>query len=139
MNDKYEDILHLPYYGSCMGKRMCMTDRGAQFSPFAALTGFDEAIRETGRQTDSYIFKEQDAVESLNRKLCFLLARQQQHPEVTVVYFSEDQKKSGGSYRTVTEKIKKVDLYENALCLRDGTRISLPYIYEIYGDIFGEI
>ena len=99
---KYDDILHLPHHVSPTRPRMTMAERAAQFSPFAALTGHDEAIRETGRVTVGKIELGEDEKAELDQKQRLLLAALERggQPPVTVTYFQPDQRKEGGEYRT---------------------------------------
>lgn len=126
---KYDDIIDLPRPVSSRHARMSMVDRGAQFSPFAALTGFDAAIQETGRLTDRQVELTEGSKEALNEKL--LLLAQQDRPEVAVTFFQPDQRKLGGAYVRVTGRVRKVDTYQNAIILTDGLAIPFERILEI--------
>lgn len=118
MSGKYDDILHLPHHVSPTRPRMSMAERAAQFSPFAALTGHDEAIRETGRVTAGKIELGEDEKAVLDQKQRLVLAALErgEQPLVTATYFQPDRKKEGGQYVTVTGAVKKID--EAAGCLR---------------------
>jgi hypothetical protein len=112
---------------------MSMIDRAAQFSPFAALTGYDEAIQETGRLTEEKVYLDEDAVSALNEKIRLL----QQNPGtfVAIDCFCKDPRKSGGAYRTITGHVIKVDpLY--AKIQIDGSFIAFEDIYDIRSDLF---
>ena len=98
----YEDIINLPHHISSKRPQMSMLDRAAQFSPFAALTGYDDAIHETGRLTDEKIDLSEEEKEALDRKQQILMERLCDHPALTVTYFVPDPKKSGGAYVTKT-------------------------------------
>lgn len=129
----YDDIISLPHPVSGSHPPMPVAERAAQFSPFAALTGFEDAIRETGRLTDSKVELDEDARELLDEKikrLRRLQAESGEMPWAAVTYFRPDEKKDGGAYVTVTGRVKRVDEYERVLVLQDGKRISL-------GDIVG--
>ena len=93
---KYDDIIHLPHHVSKRHPQMSLQNRAAQFSPFAALTGHEDAIRETARQTDSFAELDEDRKELLNRQLQFIKAMLAQKPECEITYFQPDQKKDGG-------------------------------------------
>lgn len=136
MNGPYDDILYMPHHVSATRKRMALLDRAAQFSPFAALTGYDAAIRETGRLTDSAVDWDVDGMAILNEKLRHLSERQETQPEVTVTYFVPDERKNGGAYTTVTGKVKKLDPYAQVLLLTDGREISFQRILELEGEPF---
>jgi hypothetical protein len=115
---------------------MSMLDRGAQFSPFAALTGYDAAIREAARLTDSAAVLDDSAQIELDEKLRLLQNRLSTSPAVTIVYFSDDKRKAGGSYCSVSGNVRKIDSQQQLLILADGTGISFSQIYEIYCELF---
>jgi len=121
----YEDIINLPHHVSSKRPQMSMLDRAAQFSPFAALTGYDDAIHETGRLTDEKIDLSEEEKEALDRKQQFLMERLGGHPALTVTYFVPDAKKSGGAYVTKSGNLKKIDEFERWMMLMDGTKIPL--------------
>lgn len=97
MNDRYDDIIHLPHHISKTRPQMSMMDRAAQFSPFAALTGYDAAIKETGRLTDEKIELGEETKAVLDRKQSYLSDMISVQPEITVTYFLPDERKSGGT------------------------------------------
>lgn len=132
--DQYDDIIHLPHHVSRRHARMSRLDRAAQFSPFAALTGFDATIAETGRLTDRSIELDESRKEMLNQHLRYLLSVIGQQPGVRVTYFREDERKAGGAYVTVTGRVKKVDAYEHAIVLMDGTVIPMELVRDIEVD-----
>ena len=107
--DPYEDIISLPHHVSPNRAPMSMQDRAAQFSPFAALTGYEDAIQETGRQTEGKIEVDEEALSSLNMKFQFLIDRMEDMPEVTLTYFKPDERKAGGAYVEVTGSVRKID------------------------------
>lgn len=131
LDERYADIINLPHHVSSKHTQMSISDRAAQFSPFAALTGHEEAIKETARLTDERIDLDDDRKYRLNEKLQMILKRNEKYPQVSVLYFVPDEKKRGGSYVSHTGKIKKIDEYEKMLVLTDGTKIALDQIYEI--------
>lgn len=128
---KYEDIINLPHHVSEKRAPMSMIDRGAQFSPFAALTGYDAAIQETARLTDRRIELSDGQKEQLNEKLQLILENLRGQPEVTVTYFCPDGRKGGGAYVTAAGIVSKIDGYRKLLIMKDGTVISFEDIYEI--------
>ena len=135
---KYEDIIGLPHPVSPTRKRMSMLDRAAQFSPFAALTGFDAAIQETGRLTDDRIDLAFEGSGELDRKLRVLAEHIQDRPEVRISHFVPDKRKAGGAYMESAGRVKKLDALEKWIQLEDGTILSFDRIYDIRGTVFAE-
>lgn len=130
MNGPYDDIIHLPHPTSKKHPRMSMEERAAQFSPFAALTGFGGVIQETGRLTDRRVeLGESDRAE-LERTLNFLDSQEEEHPLVQVTYFLPDERKEGGAYVTVTGRLKRIDQVENLL-LVGSYRIPIEELREV--------
>ena len=107
----YEDIINLPHHVSKTRPQMSMLDRAAQFSPFAALTGYDAAIKETGRLTDEKIELDEDTKAALDMKQAYLIEMIDEQPEITIIYFLPDARKVGGAYVTVTGNLKRFDEY----------------------------
>lgn len=134
--DGYEDILNLPHHVSKTRPQMSMLDRAAQFSPFAALTGYDDAIKETGRLTDEKIEMDEDRKTALDMKQAYLIEMIDEQPEISITYFLPDTKKSGGAYVTVTGNLKRFDEYERLLILTDGKKIPMDDIADIESDLF---
>ena len=135
---KYDDIINLPHPISERRAGMPMADRAAQFSPFAALTGYEEVIEETGRLTDVSTELTESSQMQLNERFRILAQYAHSLPTVTAVYFEPDRYKSGGSYVTVTGRIKRVDEYEQILRLTDGREIPMEAIRSISCDLFRE-
>lgn len=136
MSAKYEDIINLPHHVSKTRPQMPMSDRAAQFAPFAALTGYDSAIKETGRLTDKRIELDEEALTALSMKLQFLMDAIDEEPEVEITYFKPDERKAGGSYLKITGIVKKLDEYERVLVLISGQKIKLDDIMDVAGDVF---
>ncbi len=136
MNEKYSDIIHLPHPVSEKHPRMPMLDRAAQFSPFAALTGYEEAIYETGRLTEEKTELGEEEKAILDRKQRLLLEKLYERPALTVTFFVPDEKKSGGRYITKTGNLKKIDLIQQWMLLTDGTKISLEDVKNIESPLF---
>ncbi len=128
---RYDDILHLPHHVSRSHPHMPETDRAAQFSPFAALTGYREAIGETGRQTEERMELNEDMLFILDEKLRMLQEQIPAHRAVSITYFLPDKRKEGGTYITVHGCIKKIDRYQQVVRMQDGTEIPLPDIVDI--------
>lgn len=128
---KYDDIIGLPHHVSAAHPHMPMTDRAAQFMPFRALTGYEDAVRETARYTDERIELTEDEKALLDMRLQKLADEIRSQPKVTLTYFRPDKKKAGGAYVCVTGQLKKIDDHEGALILTGGERISIEDILEI--------
>ncbi len=139
MNEKYNDIINLPHYQSKKRPHMSLHDRAAQFSPFAALTGHDEAIKETARLTDEKAELSEAEKTILNEKFNFIFEHIYDQPEITVTYFIPDLLKSGGRYADFTGCVKKYDYYNRVLHFTDNTEIKIDNILEIEGSIFPQI
>ena len=135
-SNKYDEILSLPHHVSKTRPQMPMSDRAAQFAPFAALTGYDSAIKETGRLTDNRIELDEEALTALSMKLQFLMDAIDEEPEVEITYFKPDERKAGGSYLKITGIVKKLDEYERVLVLISGQKIKLDDIMDVSGDVF---
>ena len=127
----YSDIIDYPHHVSRTHPQMSMHDRAAQFSPFAALTGFDAAVAEEARVTDRRIELEEDERQRLNERLRFLSEHIEEQPEVSITYFVPDERKDGGAYVTKIGALKKIDEYEHVLIMTDGVRIPIREIIEV--------
>ena len=128
---KYDDIIFLPHHVSERRAPMSMTDRAAQCSPFAALTGHDATIQETGRLTDARIELDEGGKALLDEKLRRVSAVLHTQPAVTLTCFQPDERKTGGTYIQLTGRVKKIDPYEQAIILTDKTAIPIDAIYGI--------
>ena len=131
MNNRYNEIINLPHHVSTTRPQMPLSDRAAQFAPFAALTGYDSAIKETGRLTDERIELDEEALTALDRKYQLLIEALDDAPEVTIIYFRPDERKAGGQYVSATGTVKKVDTFGRRILLQDGTRIPLDSVYDL--------
>ena len=131
MNNRYDEIINLPHHVSTTRPQMPMSDRAAQFAPFAALTGYDSAIKETGRLTDERIELDEEALAALDRKYQLLMDTLDDAPEATIIYFQPDERKAGGQYVSATGTVKKVDTFGRRILLQDGTRIPLDSVYDL--------
>ncbi len=127
-NDKYKDIINLPHHVSETRTRMSIETRAAQFLPFAALTGYDEAVRESARRTREKIELAEDARATLDESLRRAVS---EGAEVDVTWFVPDGRKSGGEYVTVRGRIKRVDTLVGALLLDSGEWIALEDILSV--------
>lgn len=128
---KYDDIIHLPHPVSARRARMSSYDRAAQFSPFAALTGFDAAIEETGRLTESRRELDEGGKQLLDEQMRLVLEGMDSQPRVMVTWFCYDERKAGGAYVRTTGCVKKVDTYAGKLLFADGRSIPLGEISSI--------
>ena len=128
---KYEDIIYLEHPVSKTHPQMPRIDRAAQFSPFAALTGHDAAIKETARLTDERVELDENAKSILNEKFQLIMERLDQRPLVMITYFRPDLKKEGGSYTTISGQVKKFDEYIRAMVMTDGKTILVDDIFDI--------
>jgi len=135
MKTPYDDIIHLPHHVSKRHPQMSLYNRAAQFAPFAALTGHDAAIEETARLTDVQQELTQSERDVLNRKMNYLL-HADGIPVIEITYFQPDLKKKGGTYRTVSGAIKKVDDAGVCVVLTDGTVIPFDAVSDIRGEVF---
>lgn len=131
MNEKYKDIINLAHKQSETRPHMSVYNRAAQFSPFAALSGYESAVRETARLTEDKLFLSDFAVEELNSKLNFLREHIDEQPEVAITYFKADDKKTGGKYIVSKGIIKKIDDYLHVINMQNGDVINAEDILQI--------
>ena len=134
--NKYDDIIDLRRPISPSRTKMSLSDRAAQFSPFAALTGYEAAVEETARQTEQKTELSEDMKTIINEKIQILIDRLDDKAEVRITYFVPDKKKSGGAYVTSVGIVKTVDSYERRIVMADKTSIPIDQIWDIDGDIF---
>ena len=136
MNDytnehKYDDILNMPHHVSSTRPHMSMHDRAAQFSPFAALVGYDAAVKETARLTDEKQELTADKIADLNQKIAFLTEHADERPEITIEYFIPDEKKAGGMYVMLSGNFRRIDEYNHNMVFTSGEEIPLNDIFDI--------
>ncbi len=136
MMNSYDDIINLPHHVSTKRPQMSRIDRAAQFAPFAALTGHDDAIKETARLTDERIELGESTLAILNDKIQIILDNLDIEPEVTVTYFKPDNKKSGGAYIDHTGVVKRIDDFEKTVFFTDKVIIPIEDIIDIQGTVF---
>ena len=129
--NKYKDIINLPHHVSKTRNPMSLYNRAAQFAPFAALTGYDEAIKEKARLTEQRIELSDKFKNILNQKLQILNKNINSHPKVTITYFELDNKKSGGVYKTISGNIKRIDEYNKKLIFLDKNELRFNEIHDI--------
>lgn len=120
---RYDDIIHLkrPYYEEYPS--MPIEDRAAQFSPFAAVVGYGDAVAETSRITDDMIELDADAVYEIDIKLSRLKNMRADSPLVRITYFVKDEKKEGGRYEKKEGRVRKIDEFAGELIFEDGKRV----------------
>lgn len=131
MKKQYEDIIHLPHHQSTTHAHMSLQDRAAQFSPFAALKGYDDTIDEAGRWVDERRTADDDALLELNRALFALKEDISSRPLVCVTYFHADERKAGGFTRTVKERAVKIKEHEQILVLEHTGELSFSDLFQI--------
>ena len=139
----YADIIHLPHHKAPNRPHMSLYDRAAQFSPFAALTGFDGVIAETGRLTDRKVELSESEKVLLDQKLTLIddVIQDKHHPEITVVYFVPDYLKEGGEYEEFSGKVRHIDTVERTVVFlaangrSAGKAIGIDEIKEIHGEL----
>ena len=137
--NKYDSIMNLPHHISKARPQMPMSDRAAQFAPFAALTGYDSAIKETGRLTDEKIELDEEALTALDMRYQLLTDALETRPEVTITFFQADERKEGGAYLTVTGTVKKIDTFERLITMQDGTKIPMDDVLSMEGSLFSAL
>ena len=131
MSEKYDDIIHLPHHVSSTRPHMPMRDRAAQSMPFRALTGYEDAVRETARLTEARVELTEEERSVLDGKLQKLVDALPDHPAVTLTYFQPDKRKAGAAYVTASGRLKKIDDLAGVLILTGGERIVIEDIVDI--------
>lgn len=121
--NKYDDIINLPHHVSKTRKPMSLYNRAAQFAPFAALTGYDDEIKETARLTEQRIELSDELKTVLNQKLQFISQNINLHPKVTITYFEPDNKKNGGFYKSISGNVRRIDEVEKCLVFTNKLKI----------------
>lgn len=134
-SDKYADIINMPHHISERHSQMSREARSAQFAPFAALTGYNDAVKETARLTDERIEIDEGLKLQLNSKLQKIIENIKTTPEITVTYFVYDIKKEGGKYITVKGNVRKIDIDNECIILSDKTKIPINEIINITSTI----
>jgi hypothetical protein len=129
--NNYNDIINMPHHESTVYKRMPMINRAAQFSPFAALTGYEDAIEETGRLTTKRKEIDEYLKAEINDKLSFLAHSLETAPKVSITYYVPDLRKEGGSYVTITGTVKKVNTERKMVILDDNKKINISDIIAV--------
>lgn len=133
MNDehKYDDLINLEHHVSTKHSRMSLENRSAQFAPFSALTGYEEAVTEEARITESRIDIDEEAKIEVNEKLNYIMKHLDKNIIVSVTYFEKDKKKQGGSYKTIKGIIKKIDDFRKTIEMQTGEIIKIEELKKI--------
>lgn len=131
MKNQYDDIIHLPHHVSKTHQRMSNLDRAAQFAPFAALTGHEEAVKEVARRTNEKIELDESELEILNRKLQKINENLPLKQPIKITYYQPDEKKNGGKYLTICQVVKKIDPLNQCIVLMDKSTILFDNLYAI--------
>ena len=136
---KYDEIIDLQHHVSKTRPQMPMSDRAAQVSPFAALTGYGSAIRETGRLTDEKIELDEESLTALNVRYQMLVDALAEEPEVRITYFKPDERKAGGAYVAINGAVRKIDDFGQMIIMQDGTRIPMGDVLSLEGELFSAL
>ena len=131
LTHRYDDIIDQPHWQSPTHPRMSRLNRAAQFAPFAALTGYDAALLETGRLTDEFKELDENCKAELDEKLRYLVAHLHEEPTVTITYFRPDGKKDGGAYLSAAGVVRKIDEYKKTVIMENQIVIPVDWIFEI--------
>ena len=139
MQFPYEDIVNLPHHVSRNRPQMPLRERAAQFAPFAALTGYGEAIDETARWTEERREMDENERAVLDSRLRFLSMRLDEQPPVEIEHFVPDSRKTGGAYVRTMGRLVAISPASRMLMLIDGTVISLDNITAIESPLFNTV
>lgn len=134
--NNYNDIINLPHYVSTTRPHMSAHDRAAQFSPFAALTGYDAEVKETARLTDEKLELDEYRAVQIDTCLQILIDNAVERSAISITFFKTDEKKSGGAYVTVGGNFRRIDESNHTIVLTNGMKIPIDDIYTIESDIF---
>lgn len=135
----YDDIINLPHHVSKTRKQMPISERAGQFAPFAALTGYDDEVKETARLVDKEIVLDDEVKEMISNKLNIIETFIKDKPLVTITYFIDDIKKDGGKYEEITSNIRRIDEVKRVVILTDKSEINIDKIIDIRGNIFKDM
>lgn len=127
----YKDIINLPHHISEKHMPMSRLGRAAQFSPFAALSGYEDLINESRRINEQQHILSEDELMVLNDRLSYLQSIIQQGPEISVEYYLPDEKRKGGKYLTVTGVLTKIDSLTKTLIINKEITIGMEFIANI--------
>lgn len=133
--NNYDDIINLPHYESKTRKRMSLEARSAQFAPFAALTGYDDKVKETARLTEKKIELTDEEYNLINSKLQIIKDHIKEQPEIFFTIFVKDKLKEGGKYKEIKGSVRVIDEINEEIILVDKRRILFKNIYDLNGEI----
>ena len=134
-NENYDDIINLPRHISTKHPQMSREARSAQFAPFAALTGFDEAIKETSRFTDEKRELNEEMIEILNENLKKIQEKINSKPKIKLIHFVKDLKKNGGEYVVMTGNVRKIDINKQVIIFENNEKINIANIVELLFEV----
>jgi len=134
--NRYSEIIDRPHHVSQTRARMSEADRAAQFSSFAALTGYEDCISEAGRRTDERAERSEGEMRLLDERLNILRSLFPARAEVSILYFKADKLKAGGAYLRHRGEFKRLDEEKGLVVFSDKTAIPMADVYEIEGEIF---
>lgn len=135
----YDDIIDHPHHVSSRRPQMPMSERAAQFSPFAALTGYGDVIKEANRFVDDRLMLDEETLKILDRKFQTLMEHLSDRPTVVFTYFVPDQSKDGGAYVDAEGVIKKIDSFSRIITLENGMQISMDNIIDMESEILADM
>ena len=135
MSNKYDDIINLPYEKSKTHPHMSNSDRAAQFAPFAALTGYEELIRETARKTEKKIMISSEKKIDISNKLEYISSLKDNDIDINIIYFVKDKTKSGGKYVEETTKRIKIDSYHKTIRFNSSI-VKIDDIFDVNSKLF---
>ena len=131
MTSRYDEIINLPHHISPTRQRMSMHDRAAQFAPFAALVGYDDAVAETARLTENRPELDEQEQQAINERLAYIADHIHEQPEVRIKYFVPDEHKSGGAIVEVSGKTYRISNTDATIVMTDGCKIRLSDIIDL--------
>ncbi len=135
ITNKYDDIINLKHHTSSRYPRMSIYKRAVQFAPFAALTGYSEAIKETARLTHKKIEISEDMKKIIDMKLQIIDEHIKERPEIKIMYFEEDKMKAGGEYIEYTGNLKRLDMLKQVMIFTGGLKVNINNIFDIKTDL----
>ena len=128
---RYDDIINLPHHVSTTRQRMSMHDRAAQFAPFSALVGYDDAVAETARLTEARPELDEQEQQAINERLAYIADHIHEQLEIRIKYFVPDEHKSGGAILEISGKVKKISATDKAIVIADGCIITITDVMDI--------